>query len=84
MKTLAVPVKPPRPPKNNRVAVRPPSSCANCKYFEKNTETCQIFFSQNSMSGEIVYYDADIARMDEFLCGWSGKHFKHLENTNTK
>ena len=82
IKTLAGVVRPPIPPKNKKVATRQPPSCKNCKYFESNSESCVLFFSQSPMNSEIVYYDADIARMDERLCGWNGKHFKHLEVKN--
>ena len=78
MATLTSSVRVP-PTKKNKVATRKPPPCKNCKYYEKNENSCRLFFSQSPMSGELVYYDAEISRFEKNLCGWDGRYFDLLD-----
>jgi hypothetical protein len=46
--------------------------CHLCKHYTKGS--CKKFFAQEPVGGEIVYFDAHLARDDYRLCG--GKYFK--------
>ncbi len=67
------------PTKKNKVASRKPPPCKNCKYYEKEENSCRLFFSQSPMSGELVYYDDDSTRFEKNLCGWDGRYFELLD-----
>ena len=70
---LVLPFKPP-PRIKKLVALSNYPSCNDCKYFENGT--CKMFFSQNPVSGEVVYAPAPRIRNDKRFCGWEGKYFK--------
>jgi hypothetical protein len=76
MATLALARIPPSTPNKKFIASRQPPPCKHCKYFSKGT--CKLFFSQSPMSGELVYYDAETARLDKNLCGYDGRYFNLL------
>lgn len=78
MNTLTAPIRV-KPLKKNKVGVSVPP-CKKCKYFDKETNSCKLFFSQSPMSGEVVYYDAEFTRMNDELCG--GKLFKINPHNN--
>jgi len=48
--------------------------CDACTYFYKGT--CTLFFSQDPVGGELIFFDSDSARMDDKLCGPDGNLFK--------
>jgi len=60
-------------------SVKQTPPCKKCKFFEKKTGACLLFFSQSPVEGSLVYFDAKQARLDERLCGSDGTLFKPLK-----
>jgi hypothetical protein len=49
--------------------------CLECIYF--NNDLCKIFSSQHPVSGEVMYVDAYVARLDQNLCGEEGFYYEY-------
>ncbi len=67
---LTIAFKP--PPRIKKLVALSPPSCNDCKYFENGT--CKLFFTQ-SLSGKIVYAQANKIRLDPRFCGLDGKYY---------